>query len=188
MAPTPPADGRSTTRRRWPLVAAVLLLLLAGGVAAAVAMQPDDQPAADPAGHRTKKPTPPTATATETATVTATPSPSPSSSVSPSESGTATPAPADDAAQAVVAYYSMLPDDPQSAWGMLGPDARASAGGYDSYRAFWDSISSLEVGDTSTDGDVVSVDLTYDGSDSETRRLQVAPRGDGWIIAEDLGT
>jgi hypothetical protein len=169
-------------------VAAVLVLLLAGGgIAAAMALQPDDTSngtaARDPA---TRSPRTATRTATETATVTATPSSEPSSSeAGPSSTG---PAPASGPAQAVVDYYSLLPDDTLDAWSMLGPDARASAGGYGGYTGFWNSISSVDVGGTSVDGDVVSVQLTYDGSQSETRRLKVERRGDGWIIAEDLGT
>jgi hypothetical protein len=34
----------------------------------------------------------------------------------------------------------------------------------------------------------VTVELTYDGDDSETRRLRMEQRGSGWIIAEDLRT
>ncbi|WP_395657739.1 serine/threonine-protein kinase [Nocardioides sp.] len=182
--PPGPPTGRRRSRRV--LIAAALVLLLGGGgIAAAIALQPDDDgsPAASP--HRSKKPTPSTATATATETATVTATPSPTSTPSPTGS---TPVPADDPAQAVVDYYAMLPDDPEDAWNMLGPDARASSNGYDSYVAFWDGIDSLEVGDTSTDGDVVSVELTYNGTDSETRQLQVAPQGDGWIISEDLGT
>jgi serine/threonine protein kinase len=183
-APTGPPPVVPERRRRrpwWPAVAAALVALLAaGGVAAAVAMQPDDSPSAGSATHpHTRKPRP--ARATETATVTASPQ-STGSSVAPN------PAAAADAEQAVRDYYSMLPDDPQRAWSMLGPDARASSGGHDGYVSFWDGISSLSVGDTSVDGDVVTVQLTYNGSDSESRRLRMERQGSGWIIAEDLGT
>jgi ribosomal protein L27 len=44
------------------------------------------------------------------------------------------------------------------------------------------------VGTTSQQGDIVAVELTYNGDDTETRRLEVT-RSDGrWVIAEDLGT
>ena len=44
---------------------------------------------------------------------------------------------------------------------MLGEDARAQAGGYDSYVGFWASISDVTVSDVSADGDVVTAQLTY---------------------------
>ena len=170
-------------RSRWPLVVALVLVLLVGGVAAAMALQPDD-PAADPAsGPARRSPSggPSTATATATATVTATATPS-------AEDSAPAPAPAaGDPEQAVVDYYALLPDDTASAWRMLGPDARESAGGYGGYTGFWDGVSSVEVDGTSLSGDVVSVDLTYDGNDSETRQLRMEQQGDGWIIAADLG-
>jgi hypothetical protein len=119
--------------------------------------------------------------------VTATPS-SEASSTPAAPSSSTVPAPASGPAQAVEDYYSLLPDDTEDAWAMLGPAARASAGGYGSYAGFWNSIGSVTVDGTSSDGDIVSVQLTYDGSQSETRSLRVEQRGDGWIIAEDLGT
>jgi hypothetical protein len=71
---------------------------------------------------------------------------------------------------------------------MLGPGARRDAGGYSRYQGFWRSIDSVQVGTTSQQGDVVAVELTYNGDDTETRRLEVT-RSDGrWVIAEDLGT
>lgn len=71
---------------------------------------------------------------------------------------------------------------------MLGPDARASANGCDSYVAFWDGIDSLE-GRRHLHRRRRRLRRAHlDGTDSETRQLQVAPQGDGWIISEDLGT
>lgn len=186
----PPSSGPDHHRSRWPLVVGLVLLLLVGGVAAAVALQPDD-PSGSPSAGRTPSPshsrspsgTPSTATATATVTTTATATPSPEETPA-GGAGSA----AGDPEQAVVDYYGLLPDDTEDAWQMLGPDARASSGGYDDYAAFWGGIDSVEVGDTSVDGHLVSVDLTYDGNDSETRQLRMEQRGDVWIIAEDVGT
>lgn len=177
--PVPPVapPGPERRRSRWPLVVGLVLLLLVGGVAAAMALQPDD-PAADPAsGPARRSPSEGRSTATATATVTATPS---------AEESAPAPA-AGDPEQAVVEYYGLLPDDTASAWRMLGPDARASAGGYGGYTGFWDGVSSVVVDGTSLSGDVVSVDLTYNGDESETRQLRMARQGSGWIIAEDEG-
>lgn len=186
--PTTPVVEKAPVERRrgrWPLLVGVLVLLLLAGTAAAVLVrQYDDDPSASPTGRRSDSSVPPpeTATATETATVTATSDPTEESSE------TAPPATSSDPEQAVVDYYALLPDDTEDAWAMLGPGARSDAQGYDNYAGFWSGISSVQVDGTSIDGDVVSVDLTYDGDDSETRRLRMASTSEGWIIADDLGT
>ena len=87
-------------------------------------------------------------------------------------------------------YYALLPGNTRRAWSMLGPDARAQAGGYDSYVGFWASISDVSVGDVSADGDVVTAQLTYTsdrGQEDETRQFQVERTGGDWVITEDLG-
>ena len=45
----------------------------------------------------------------------------------------------------------------------------------------------MSVEGTEVDGDTVTVELVYNGEESETRQLQVAESGDGWIISDDLG-
>ncbi|GAA1137955.1 serine/threonine-protein kinase [Nocardioides aquiterrae] len=180
-----PPPGPERHRSRWPLAVGLVLLLLVAGIAAAVALRPDDPsgtPAAgrSPSAARSPSGTPSTATATATVTTTATPS--------AEESPPAAEPAAGGPEQAVETYYGLLPDDTEGAWRMLGPTARDSSGGYDDYAAFWDGIDSVEVGPTSLDGDIVTVELTYDGADSETRRLRMEQRGSGWIIAEDLRT
>ncbi|WP_051549183.1 serine/threonine-protein kinase [Nocardioides sp. URHA0032] len=185
-AASPPDDGTGH-RTRWPLVVALVVLLLVGGVAAAAyALRSDDPSGGSSAGHpktstsRSSTPSgePSTATATVTTTATAPVEASPTGSVPV----------ATDPEQAVEAYYGLLPDDTEDAWQMLGPQARASAHGYGNYAAFWGGIESVEVGGTSLSDDVVSVELTYNGDDSETRQLRMEKSGAGWIIAEDIGT
>jgi uncharacterized protein YfaP (DUF2135 family) len=90
----------------------------------------------------------------------------------------------------VADYYALLPGNTRRAWAMLGEDARAQAGGYDSYVGFWSSISDVAVSDVSADGDVVTAQLTYTtdrGQEDETRQFQVEKTGGDWVITEDLG-
>ena len=73
---------------------------------------------------------------------------------------------------------------------MLGEDAQAQAGGYDSYVGFWRTIGDVSVGNVSADGDVVTAQLTYTtdrGQEDETRQFQVERTGGDWVITEDLG-
>jgi eukaryotic-like serine/threonine-protein kinase len=192
-----PLDAAAPVRRRhrWPLVAAFVVVLLLAAAIVGLLQRRDDDPTAsrdqqepsssastEPTPEPTPKPTPTsTATVTETATATA----------SPTESATEpAPAPAPAAGSAeetVAAYYGLLPEDTEAAWEYLGEGARADAGGYDAFAGFWRTISDVSVGGTEVDGDTVTVELVYDGDESETRQLEVTESGDGWIISDDLG-
>jgi uncharacterized protein YfaP (DUF2135 family) len=73
---------------------------------------------------------------------------------------------------------------------MLGKDAQAQAGGYDSYVGFWRTIDDVSVSDVSVDGDVVTAQLTYTtgrGQENETRQFEVQRTGGNWQITKDLG-
>ncbi len=185
-------------RSRWPLLVGVLLLLLVTGVAGAVLL---DRAGPDPStgtGSGTESPSPEqSASPSTSATASTSQSPRESSSSPPSRpsstppSSTATPpTSAPGAARTVTDYYALLPEDTRSAWEMLGQDAQAQAGGYDSYVGFWRTIDDVSVGAVSADGDVVTARLTYTtdrGQENETRQLEVERAGDAWLITEDLG-
>ena len=181
-----PAPGRR--RSRGPLVVAGLVLLLFAGIATAVLLGRDDPTGtADPSA--TDSSTPAAKSPRPTKTAPTTPAPSTPGTSAPTTTASSEPAPpaSGDAEQTVVDYYGLLPGDTKSAWEYLGPDAQASAGGYSRFAGFWSTIDSVAVEDTSTAGDVVRVDLVYNGSESETRELMVTQNGDGWQISEDLG-
>jgi hypothetical protein len=149
-------------------------------------------PAADPStrrsqGARHHSPSPSTTGGGGAGTTGSSPTPAPTPTTTTPESAGTPGASAGGPEQAVVDYYGLLPDDTADAWAMLGPAAQQEAGGYGRYQGFWRSISSVAVGGTSLEGDVVVVDLTYDGDDSETRRLEVTRSGGRWVIAQDLG-
>ncbi|GAW51191.1 MULTISPECIES: serine/threonine-protein kinase [unclassified Nocardioides] len=175
-------------RSRGPLlVAGAVVLLLAVIVTAVLLGRPDDSadvsaPGAPDSSRspRAEKPDPTTSAPTEpetTATASAEPSVTPPA---PAES-------AGSAEQTVVDYYALLPDDTEAAWEFLGPKAQDSAGGYGGYSGFWEGVDSVTVDGTRRDGDLVLVDLTYNGDDPETRQLVVTRAGDGWQISEDRG-
>ena len=169
------------------------MVLLFAGIATAVLLGRDD-PRPDPSATsdtpRASNSPDPTARASTEASAPTPTSTTPETSASASSGSSApgpAPAPADDAQQAVVDYYALLPDDTETAWTYLGPDARASAGGYSGFSGFWSTVDSVSVEGASTSGDAVRVDLTYNGSESETRELVVTRHGDGWQISEDRG-
>lgn len=171
VAPVTSGAGDVDERRRrpWLLVAVALVLLLAaGGVALGLVSTEEDDPVA---GGTTPSPG------------------SSAASSAPSTSGTeAVPVAAEGPEALVGDYYALLPGDTRSAWSMLGDGARADAGGYGSYAGFWDTIDSVAVEGTSLGEDgVVTVELVYDGAESESRRLLVERSGDGWVISDDLG-
>jgi serine/threonine protein kinase len=176
-------------RNRWPLIAALVVVLLLAVAGVGLLQRRGDEPTASPdprkpSSSTSTEPTPePTPTSTATVTETAT------ESASESATGSATtPVRATGSAEETVAeYYGLLPADTKAAWEYLGERARASAGGYDGYAGFWRTIDDVSVEGTEVDGDIVTVELVYNGDESETRQLQVAESGDGWIISDDLG-
>jgi hypothetical protein len=189
---------RSTRRRGpWLVTALVLALLAVIGVAVLLGRNEPFTGASDPgshrsttgpAGHRTRSPATPGGSSTGSATTSTTPSPTTTTTAPSTTPSTAQGTGAGGREQAVVDYYGLLPGDTADAWAMLGPGAREDAGGYSRYEGFWRSIDSVQVGATSQQGDVVAVELTYNGNDTETRRLEVTRSGGRWMIAEDLGT
>lgn len=180
--PAPAPAPAVSSRRRWPLVAALVLLLLAGAVVVGLLQDRDDPQEASPdrrtpspstSAEPPSDPTPPTSTATVTETATEPAAEAPAAGATSPE-------------ETVVEYYGLLPEDTEAAWAYLGEGARADAGGYGDFRSFWDTIDDVSVEGTRIDGDVVTVELVYDGEESETRQLEVEETADGWIISEDL--
>ena len=202
-------DPRRRRSRASLVLATVVALLLIGIGAAAVLDRRADEPAASSAtGRRSASGEPsvngpenrprtssestpgPTPESTPEPTPESTPEPTPEVTPEPTPEVTDTaPAVASAAAQAVVDYYGLLPQDTATAWRMIGSDLQQDIG-YDTYTGFWSTIDSVTVDDTSTvDAGVVLVDLTYTRSDgsaaSETRELRLTPAGGGWLITGD---
>ena len=173
-------------RSRLPLLAGALLLLLLIGITGAVLLgrdgsDPSPSTGSDKQSASSNKSAPPSSSATTS------PSQSPTES---SSSAAKPPTSAAGAAQGVADYYALLPGNTRRAWGMLGEDAQAQAGGYDSYVGFWRTIDDVSVGEVSADGDVVTAQLTYTtdrGREDETRQFEVQRTGGDWVITKDLG-
>lgn len=105
------------------------------------------------------------------------------------DENTPTPASATDPMAFIEDYYSHLPRNTEAAWRLLSRDMQNEVGGYDSYAGFWRTISAVRVdGTTRVDDTVVDVDVTYtsnQGTETETRRIRVERKGDGFLIVGD---
>lgn len=203
VASVAPAARRTTSADRdrrgaWLVPVLVVLLLAAGGLALLVLPGGDEEPAAAPDDAVSTAPPGPGSEEDEAAEE---PTDQPSGGGAPdTDEEAATTPPATEAgseagseagtedAEALVAeYYSLLPDDPRTAWGYLGGEARSDAGGYGGYTGFWETVESVSVEGASVEEGVVTVELVYDGAESETRQLVVSEQGGDLLIADDLG-
>jgi hypothetical protein len=90
-------------------------------------------------------------------------------------------------------YYGLLPGDPDSAWQLLGPEARnqSGGGGEAGYERFWAEMESVSLqnvrrtGDNTVEGTVVFV--RRDGStSSEPYRFVIGTSTDGQPIMESF--
>lgn len=183
-------------RRRGLAAALAVLLLLLGAAVVALVLLPgedEEEPVAGEATSSTADPSPEDSSTPDPEPSSSAPPPSPESPTEDAEETEDSPGAEEaaggsgDAGQLVTDYYALLPDDTESAWQLLGGGARSDAGGYGGYTGFWDTIESVSVEGVSVDDDVVTVDLVYNGSESETRQLVVGEQGQGLVIADDLG-
>jgi serine/threonine protein kinase len=183
--PGPEPGPEPRRRRRWPL--AVLALAAAVAVAVLVGTQLVDDPND---GTST-----PDASSTGSTSQRGGGGADPGPTTDPDASSPSEEAPSDDADSAeqfVADYYALLPDDTSSAWELLSADMQAEVGSLDDYEAFWATVDSVSVNDTtSAEPNSVDVALTYvtdEGSEDETRRLDLQDQGDGFLIVGDQRT
>jgi serine/threonine protein kinase len=137
-------------------------------------------------GHKTQSPGSTSATSPPTTLPTSSPTTGPSGGT---PVGTSKSLPAS-AQQFVRGYYGALPSDTRTAWSALSAGFQDKIGGYDNYRGFWSTISSVSVRRATTAGsNAVDVSLTYTRNDglveSEVRRLYVEREGTGYLITGD---
>jgi serine/threonine protein kinase len=185
VAPTgserPPTGGPSRRRRLLPFVIAALVLLVVGvGVAVGAIRAAGDggqgggATAPPVAAPSTSSPTTAPTTAPTTTPRTSTPSPSPSTSAVTGA----------DAVSFVQRYYSLLPDDPDAAFALLGPQAQAASGGIDGFRRFYSGMREVTIENARSTGQgQVSGTIVFtrnDGSTtSEPYTFQVGRGSDG---------
>lgn len=169
--PPPAGPPRPERRRRAALITGILALLVVVGAGIALFLSPlgsDLRQAADPTPEQTS----------ETNSVSETPepepvAPAPSASAPPEEQG---PAPTEEqepsappvtpeqrVVDTISGYYTMLPEDRDSAWPLMTADYQENhAGGRGGYDAFWSEIADVTIADvTATGPDTGQATLTY---------------------------
>jgi hypothetical protein len=175
----PPANGKPRGRRLLPFVIAALVLLVVGGGIAIGAIRAADSgdqggATAPPVAAPTTTPSPTRTTEPTTTPRTTTPSPSTSTSAASDT----------DAVSFVQRYYSLLPDDPDSAFALLGAQAQAASGGIDGFRRFYGGMREVEIQNARSTGQgQVSGTIVFtrdDGStSSEPYTFRVGTGSDG---------
>src|SRR4051812_12203910 len=189
----PPAPG--SRRRRSRLAALAALLILAALVVTFVIVrqsgQDDDRtPTAAPTTSAPSSAPAPSSTPSPTPTEASTSEPAPSSTPEASTPSTTPPSteaagPAQGSAaeveQALTSYYSLLPQNPQSAYDLTGPTLRAAAN-RGNYIAFWNRFSDVTLGPVSVDEGslTATAPVTYveDGRTLPEQHTFVLVRGD----------
>ena len=189
---TAPPQERPPRRHTGLLLLAVAVVVLLAAVGAALATGMFDTDEAPTTGPTTTSPSAPAPTSSREPSPTASDTEPPTTSAPPPPATTSTstsPAAASTPAAFIEAYYALLPEDTRTAWSLLASSIQARVGSYGRYRGFWMTIDSVVVEDTvAVDDDTVDVTLTYTsarGIESETRRIDVAPAGDSYLIVGD---
>ncbi|PVZ05885.1 serine/threonine-protein kinase [Actinomycetospora cinnamomea] len=189
-APDEDDDAQDTGRgRRWPwvLAAAAVVAVAAAFVLAAVLSSTGDRPTASVPGSTA---------APEESSSASTPSAGSDSGASGSTgstgasgSGTLAGGPEDQARQqAIIDYYGLIPNQLDEGWRRLTPSfQQQTAGGFDSYRAFWGRMEQVTVrGVSPAGGNEVDATVTYrytDGREVDERTVFRLVRQDGiWKI------
>jgi hypothetical protein len=208
--PTAARPSSEPLRRRPVALAAlaalvVLVLVAAGGwwltresgqPTADQGAGPDAGPTGKPSPRRSDRPS----SSPGSASVRPSPTPtgsSPSSPATGATTATVSPTPptaggvdAGSPAALVTDYYSLLPEDTDSAWNLLTPQLQEQIG-EGTYQGFWATIDEVRVESAeSVDDDVVQVTLVYTTggrSEQETRQLAVEQTDGGFLISDDLG-
>jgi serine/threonine protein kinase len=88
--------------------------------------------------------------------------------------------------QAVRDYYGLLPGNCEGAWALMTPNAQEKSGGWDTYNQFWNGLSSVQVEQTSAQGNQVTARIRYvstGGSDSaDTYRIMLVDQNGQLMI------
>lgn len=197
----PPRRDPEPLRRRHAGVLVGVLLLL-GGLVLGVVFQfgPLLEDASNAGGPNTKE-TPTTQetsvgeTASPTKTPTATETPPAGTQPPETQAPPVVPSPSPPAEQAqppsptgavetIASYYSLMPDDLDTAWPMMTADYQVNhVGGRDAYEEFWDEVDDLAIADvTSSAPDRAQATLTYYFKDGRVVQEVTAYR-----LAEEAG-
>ena len=188
-APVPvpePVPPETASRRRWPLVLAVVALAAVVALVAWAVLADDPEEGGPSASGEQSRSASTPSDGTQESDDAPTDEPAPTQ---PTEGDASPDETAGSAEQFVADYYALLPSDTGAAWALLSPEMQEEVGSIGDYEAFWTTVESVEVDETtSTARNVVEVTLTYvtsDGSEQETRRIEVAEQAGGFLIADD---
>jgi hypothetical protein len=179
------APATPKRRRSVPVLVAVLALLVVGtGVAIGMLRANGQQPDPVVAAPTTTAPAvaPPTTVAAPTTTTRP-----PTTTTTPSTSTQ----PAGEAVSFVQHYYSLLPDDPDSAFALLSAQAQAASGGIERFRDFYGGLAAVAVQNARSTGDgQVAATIVFtreDGSSSaEPYTFRVGTDADGTTLIQSF--
>ncbi len=206
IAPIPPAgptwttpaetayDGGGGRRRLLPIaLAALLILALAvGGWALLGGSGGDDNTATSNQSGPSHRPDKPKHSNHNGQPTPSEPSDTPTTASQPTQNengnGNGNDQGGGEPAQFVQSYYSLMPDDTNSGWQMLGGGLKQQS--RSDYESFWSSIEKVAVSNvTPTDDTHVVYDITYTRTDgttsSEHKVITLEPHGDSYLIAGD---
>ena len=179
QSPRPPR--RPPRRLPRVLIAVLSALVVAGGIVTAVLVGLDSgggTPVAQSPAAPTSEPAPATSDPTTTPpTSTGAPTTTPTPTTDPA-------APAVDAVSFVQNYYALLPEDTDSAWALLSPQAQAQSGGRGNFDSFYGGLQSvtLDNAEQASDG-TVDADVLFVGDDGSRD-----PARYRFIVADEGGT
>lgn len=164
-------DPRRRSRQTVLLWTMALLIAILAGILVATALssgQPNNaqgQNPPPPTDSSAPQPTSPAATTSAAASSTAPTSTSATTSTTSSETET-TPS-SDDILEMAEEYYSLVPDDLDEAWEMLGPSQQEQ--GKEAYERFWNQIEDVEITEgPKVSGTNVTMKLKYTKDDGST--------------------
>jgi serine/threonine protein kinase len=130
----------------------------------------------------------PPASASVTPSPSASPTPAPSSAPTTTPPATSTPvspvSATKNAAQALSAYYALLPGNPAEAWKLLTDHFKSSRGQtYDTYTRFWGRYKSVEASNVKEIGaNKVTARVLYDGGQGENDTFTMVQVNGVWMI------
>jgi len=190
-ASAPPPSRPGQGQRKNDRMRSILLTVLAVVAAALVGILIATMLSGGDNNNGQRQPTSGTTTTTEAAGPQEDPSETQSSSSETTTTETTTTTTTEDAPtqtpeQAVRDYYGLLPGNCEAAWALMTSNAQQKSGGWDTYNQFWNGLSSVQVEQTSAQGNQVTARIRYvstGGSDSaDTYRIMLVDQSGQLMI------
>jgi eukaryotic-like serine/threonine-protein kinase len=190
--PARPGQGQGQGPRKNDRVRSIVLTVLAVVAAALVGILIASMISGGDDDANNGQGQPSTTTTTEESTASQddlSDSPSSTTSTTTTEKTTTTTtedAPTQTPEQAVRDYYGLLPGNCPAAWALMTSNAQQKSGGWDTYNQFWSGLSSVQVEETSAQGNQVTARIRYVSSggaqSADTYRLMLVDQGGQLMI------